>query len=207
MKTWDQFLKDVLVHVPGCPEPVAEHAVLRAAQEFFEATHLWRLWLADDIVTVADATDYEPFPDFQTEIARIESAVLDGREIAVRSADELPADWRDNPQSVCTGVHTTDRKTIVLLPPQAAGLALKLELSLKPSNSALGIADELFAQYVRPIAAGAVALLKEHTGKSYSDGTGSLIWRVRFEDQMAGADFRRHRGFSSARPRRPIKTF
>lgn len=208
MKTWSLFLKDVLVHVPGCPEVVAEHALLRAAQEFFETTRLWRLWVEEDMVTEADVTEYEPFLDSKTEIVRLETAVLDGRPIEVRSVDDLPVDWRENPQGLCTGVHiANDRKTIVLLPPQAEGLALNVELSMKPSETALGVDDVFYAQFVRQIAAGAVCMLKEHTDKSYSDPNGALAWRARFDSHMATADFQRHRGFSSARPRRQIKTF
>lgn len=206
MKAWSLFLKDVMPHVPGCPEPVAEHAIRRAAQEFFEATRVWRLWLTETETEDAQ-TDYSLFLETKSELVRLERATLDGRDIEVRTEDDLPADWKTYPTQVGTGVHTSDRKTVVVLPPPAAGLVLLIEASLKPSNDALGIEAHLFEQYVTQIACGAVAALKEHAGKTYSDATGSLIWRARFDNHMSAADFKRYRGFSSARPRRQIKTF
>jgi hypothetical protein len=206
MKAWSNFLKDVLVHVPGCPEPVAEHALLRAAQEFFETTRVWKLWL-DDILTVATITEYEMSLEPKSELVRLERATLAGRPIRVRSEDELPDDWRTYTGGILDGVHTSDRKNLVLLPAQLTGLALKVEVSLKPSNAATGVEDRIFDLYVRQIAAGAVAELKAHTEKTYSDGNGAGVWRGRFEEHMGATDIQRFRGFSSARPRRPVKTF
>jgi hypothetical protein len=206
VKSWAQFLPDVLVHVPGCPDPVAEHALLRAAQEFFETTRVWKLWLTDTL-TVADQTEYFLFLEPKSELVRLERATLAGRTIVVRSEDELPADWMTSPQCVETGVHTPDQKALILLPAQAADQVLKVEASIKPANDATGIEDYLFDQYVKQIAAGAVAALKEHAEKTYTDPVGASTWRSTFNGHMVGTEFRRHRGFSSARPRRQIKTF
>jgi hypothetical protein len=206
MKAWSNFLKDVLVHVPGCPEPVAEHALLRAAQEFFETTRVWKLWLPD-IITAADTTEYPMFLESKSELVRLERATLNGRPIRTRTVDELPDDWQTYTSGIEDGVHTTDRKNLVLLPSQEADLVLKVEASMKPANDATGVEDHFFDLYVLQIAAGAVAGLKEHTGKTYSDADGALTWRMRFDEHMSVTDFQRFRGYSSARPRRQIRTF
>jgi hypothetical protein len=85
-----------------------------------------------------------------------------------------------------TGVHTSDRKTLILLPAQVADQVLMVEASLKPANSATGIEDDLFDQYVREIAAGAVAALKEHADKTYTDPVGAAKWRGDFNGHMSG---------------------
>lgn len=206
MKAWSAFLPDVLQHVPGCPDPVAEHALLRAAQEFFETTRLWRLWLPD-VTTVADQTNYILFLEPKSELVRLERATLNGRPIRTRTQDDLPADWQTYTQGIEDGVHTPDRKTLILLPAQDDDLVLKVEASMKPSNTATGIETDLFDQYVLQIAAGAVAMLKEHEDKSYSDAAGAATWRGKFDSHMGVADFQRFRGFSSARPRARVKTF
>jgi hypothetical protein len=206
MKAWSLFLKDVMPHVPGCPEPVAEHALLRAAQEFFDTTRLWKVWLGD-LTTEADTTEYPLLLEDKSELVRLERATLDGREIEVRAEEELPADWLTYPNTVCTGVHTTDRNTMVLVPSQAADLVLKVQASLKPANNATGVPDDVFDHCVKQIACGAVAALKEHTDKTYSDQVGAGVWRARFDGHMATAEFRRSRGYSSARRRRVIQTF
>lgn len=207
MKTWANFLKDVQVHVPGCPEPVAEHALLRAAQEFFSTTRVWRLWLPD-ATTTTGLTDYLMLMEPKSELVRIERATLDGRSIEVRTEDELPDDWKTYTGGIVDGVHTPDRKGLILLPaPASDGLVLRVEVSLCPANDATGIEDRLFDLYVQQIAAGAVADLKGHAGKTYSDTAGSLAWRSRFEAHMGVTDIKRARGFSSARPRSRVRTF
>lgn len=206
IKTWSNFLKDVLVHVTGCPEPVAEFALLRAAQNFFEATHLWTEWLPD-LTTDGQCTVFGLALESKSELVRLERAVLDGRPIDVRTEEMLPADWRQNPQCLRTGVHTPDRKTIVLLPVATPDLALSVQASMKPANSATGIEQNLFDQYVREIAAGAIADLKGHAEKSYSDPNGAILWQGRFNSYKFAADFQRFRGHSSARPRRRASTF
>jgi hypothetical protein len=206
MKAWSAFLPDVLVHVPGCPDPVAEHAVLRAAQEFFETTRVWKQWLPD-ITTATETTEYVIFLEPKSELVRLERATLSGRPIRVRTEDQLPDDWQTYTSGIEDGVHTSDRRNLVLLPAQSEDLVLKVEASMRPSNTATGIEDCLFDLYVQQIAAGAVAALKEQSEKPYSDLAGAGAWRSRFETHMGVTDFQRSRGYSSARPRRPIKTF
>jgi hypothetical protein len=206
MKTWSSFLKDVLVHVPGCPEVVAEHAVLRAAQEFFETTRVWKTWLYD-ITTIADITEYPLIMEPKADLVRLERATLNGRPIRVRSVDELPEDWRTYQEGIEDGVHTIDRETLVLLPAQEADMVLKVEASMKPSHVATGVEDHFFDHYCRQIAAGAVAELKNHTGKSYSDPVGAANWRLDFDHHMGVTDFQRMRGYSSTRARPRVKTF
>jgi hypothetical protein len=147
------------------------------------------------------------FLEPKSELVRLERATLSGRPIRVRSVDELPPDWRTYTQGIEDGVHTIDKNTLVLVPAQATGLVLRVEASMRPAESATGVEDHLFDHYVRHIAAGAVAQLKDHAGKTYSDPVTAATWRARFEGYMGVADFQRYRGYSSSRPRRPIKTF
>lgn len=206
MKTWDQFFPDILVHVPGCPDPTVEHAVLRAAQEFLDTTRVWKIWL-DDTATVADQTEYFLPLESNSELVRLERATLDGRQIDVRAEEDLPADWRSYPNTLSTGVHSTDRKTMVLLPAQQSGLVLMVQASLKPSETATGVENDLFDLYREAISAGAVARLKDEVDKPYTDGVGAQKWRGRFEGHMNTTSLRRARGFSSFRRRPQIKTF
>jgi hypothetical protein len=206
VKAWADFLPDVLVHVPGCPDPVAEHALLRAAQEFFETTRLWMEWLREQY-TVAGLMDYPRVLPNQADLVRLERATLNGRQIEVRSEEDLPADWQTYPQTVCTGVHTTDRETLYLVPSTQDGQVLLVQASLKPSDDATGVEDHLFAHHAKHIACGAVAALKYHAEKTYSDPANAIVYRAKFEDAMNTVEFQRRRGYTSARPRRQIKTF
>ena len=126
MKTWEQFFPDLLPEVTGCPEPVAEHALLRAAQEFFETTKVWRVW-TDDIATVVDVIDYDINLPTKSELVRLERATLDGHAILITTADELPIEWTSNNACVRTCIHTIDRRTVTLLPKPSAAGVLKIE--------------------------------------------------------------------------------
>lgn len=206
MKTWDYFLRDVLPDVPGCPEPVAEHALLRAAQAFCERTKVWKLWL-DPIQTVAGIMDYEIELEQRTELVQLVQATLDGRELDLRPYEILPADWRDNQAGLGPLVATPDRKNIVLLPAPTTEVFLRVEAILRPSNAAEGVEDFLFDLYVEPIALGAKARLMQQPGKPYSNPTEAAACESRFNSAMATLSVKKWRGFSSAMPRSRVKTF
>lgn len=206
MKAWDQFLKHVMPKVPGCPEPRAEDAIKIAAQRFFSGARVWKSWLAA-ITTTADTQTYSIPLDTNTELVMLEAATLDGRPIEVRTEEMLPRDWKTYPNSLGTGVHTEDGKTIYLLPVQAAGMSLLLQASMRPGDAAEGISDDFFSQYALSISYGAIALLKEDTKTPYSDPDGARGWHDKFNGEMVTENFRRFRGRSTAMPRRQIKTF
>lgn len=200
MKTWDQFFRDVLPDVPGCPEPVAEHAILRAAQEFFQTTRAWNVWL-DDVTTLGVVTAYDLNLEPNSELVRMEAATLDGVEIALARIQGMPANWRTTSPSVRTCVFTSDSKTVQLLPVKAAGMKLAIQASLKPSNNAPGINDDLFDLYVENIAMGAKARLMMQPGKDYSNPKGATDSYALFMDGINTIKTRLWRGTAATRPR------
>ena len=206
MKTWDQFLRDVMPYVPGCPEPVAEHALLRAAQDFCAGTQVWKIWL-DDITTVADVLEYDLNLELRSELVRLERATLDGRPVVVTTEEVLPVDWKTSTAGIGTCIFTVDRKTITLLPAQTADLVLKVQACLKPSDTAEGVENFIFDQYARQIACGAKASLMMQPGKTYSNPGEGASLEAEFNGAIGGVGFQRWRGFSSARPRARLSTF
>jgi hypothetical protein len=147
MKPWSAFLRDVRPSAPSTPEPVLEHAILRAAQEFCQRTRAWVVEL-DPTTTSADATEYDIELATGTELVRIESASLDGHPYAV---------WRRDTRASGRYVFTPDGRTLRFSHPMGQGKSLVLTCSLKPGESAKGVDDALFARYVTVIALGAVA--------------------------------------------------
>lgn len=206
MKKWDQFFPDLLIDLPGCPNPTVERALVRAAQQFFSGAHVWKIWL-DSTTTAANTTQYDLALDPNAELVRLERATLDGRPIAITTPDTLPADWQTNTAGIADCIFTTDRKTITLLPAKAAGLVLRVEATLKPANSATGIEDYLFDQYADTIAMGAKARLMQQPDKPYTHVTDGLNFEQRFIAAISSIDFQRGRAFSSALPRARVRTF
>lgn len=147
MKPWSAFLRDVRPSAPSTPEPVLEHAILRAAQEFCQKTRAWVVEL-DPTTTSADATEYDMELPPGTELVRIESASLDGQPFAV---------WRRDTRASGRYVFSPDGRTLRFSQPMSDGQSLVLTCSVKPGETAKGIDDIVFARYVTAIALGAVA--------------------------------------------------
>jgi len=147
MKPWSAFLRDVRPAAPSTPEPVLEHAILRAAQEFCQRTRAWVLEL-DPTATFAGMSEYDIELLPTTELVRIESAKLNGEPFAV---------WKRGDSASGRYVFTPDGRTLRFSTPMSEGQSLVLTCSVKPGEDAKGIDDTLFARYVTVIALGAVA--------------------------------------------------
>jgi hypothetical protein len=180
MKAWSEFLRDVRPLAASTPEPVAEHALRRAAQAFCQATRAWKVEL-DPTRTREGVREYDLELDSNTELVRIESATLNGNDYSV---------WRTGDHPRGRYVYTPDGKTVLFADPVAAGLPLVLTCSVKPGNNATGVDDAIFDRYVDVIALGAVARL-----------TGDGNKRLDFEDQCDRIKTRLWRGEAAIRPR------
>ncbi|WP_213956345.1 hypothetical protein [Variovorax sp. dw_954] len=172
MKTWSAFLPDVRPKAPGIPESIAEHAVLRAAQDFCDQTRVWQLEL-DPVTTQDGVLEYDIELGTGTELVRLESATLNGEPYAV---------WRKEGVACDSYVNTPDGKTIEFSRPVEAGAVLVLRCSVKPGNRAAGIADAIYDRYVGDIALLAVAELKDDEGKRQAyqrrvDRIKTQLWR------------------------------
>jgi hypothetical protein len=206
IKPWADFYPDILPDVIGCPIPTVDHHLKRAAQKFCAGTHVWKVWLAD-VTTLADTTVYTiPLPT-ESELMRMERATLDGRDIIITTEASLPSDWQTYPAGISDCIFTTDRKNLTLITVKAAGLILKLQVVVKPSDAAAGIEDYLFDQYAQDIARGAMASLMQQADKPYTNVQKGLLLESRFDNRIASIGFQAERGFSSAMPRGRARTF
>lgn len=205
MKTWDSFYPDVLPSVMGCPDPVMNHALLRAAQEFFRRTHVWTLWL--DTIRTAGRAEYDIPLEDNTELVKLQRATLQGRQIAVIAPETLPADWKTSPSGLRSCVFTRDRKVLTLLPITSTAELLRIEASLQPSNSATGIPDEFFDLYVEAIAHGAKARIQRLAGTAFYNPQYAMDCEEMFKQAIGSIAIQQYRAFSSAAPRQKIKTF
>ncbi len=192
MKTLDLFFPDLLPLVPGCPEPVAERALLRAAQQFCEKTLAWRVVL-DPITTDIEVDTYElDLPD-RSELVRIESAKVNGRDRKVKTPNECVSRHADY-------VECTDGKNLFVNPLPASAYDIVLTLTLKPGMRSLGIDDALFDRYSDIIVKGAQGMLQAHPQKSYTsaDASGNT---AEFNDRCADVKLALWRGLGRNTPR------
>lgn len=206
MKAWDQFLRDLLPLAPGCPEPVAEHALLRAAQQFLRGTRLWTIALQPTL-TIPNVVEYDIELEMNTELVRLETATLDGRPIDVTTEGTVRPDWRDWPTSMMPCVFTEDQKTLIVLPRSDQAHTVAIKASLAPSNSAVGVEDFIYDQHVLKIAKGAAGMVLQQAGKPYTNPAQGMLLEKQFQNDINATALRRWRGFSSALPRRRLQNF
>lgn len=192
MKTFDNFFRDLLPTVPGCPEPVAEHALLRASQRFCELTRAWvRTMEPIFLSNTNDTFDLELEPN--SELVRIEWAKMNDREVAIaRPGQDMGR--------TSTYIACDDGTTVFVNPKPAEDGLLVLRVALKPSNSATGVEDFVYARHAEVIALGARALLKQHPRKTYSAGDGPVDWTT-FEDRCSSIRTDLWRGLARNTPR------
>lgn len=206
LSTWDKFYADILMDVPTCANPVMDRALMRASQEFFDATGVWKFSL-DPLVTEANKILYEMTVGRGEEIVRLNRATLSAKPIDIVSVHSLPSDWETN-ANIGDCIFTVDRRNIYLLPtPKVSGALLKIEVALKPSAIATGIDSVLFSQYAPAISVGARSILMAQPKQEYTDLNRSVLLDREFKDLIAVNALRSQRGFSSFRPRTICKTF
>lgn len=179
MKPWSAFLPDVRPASPLTPEPMLEHAIKRATQEFCRDTRAWLVEL-DPTLTIEGENSYDIDLDY-AELVRLESAKLNGLHIDV---------WRAGDAPCGRYIYTPDGKTVEFSQPVAAGLPLVLRCSVTPSETARGCDDSLYDRYVTVIAKLAVATL-----------TGDQIKRAEYEAERDRIKTRLWRGNAAIRPR------
>lgn len=173
MAEWDDFLRDVLPSVPGCPKPVARRAVLDAAIEFCRLSRCWRR-RGTPTAVVSGAPLYALDAKDGEEVAGVTRVLLDGRILEATSEMEMDAAhpaWTEE-AGTPRGYLLEDARTMRLFPcpdDRAAGMLLTVDVALKPSRAAGECPDFLFEDHVKTVAHGALGQLLATPGKPWSN--------------------------------------
>lgn len=167
MKPWTEFYDTLLPDVPGCNPAMANIALRHAAREFCEKTLVWQEWRGPQS---SSATSIEYSFDISTneEVVKLLGATLDGIDLPVRAANDMPVNWMKD-SGVPKSIVTKDRSMFYVVPKSTAGLLIETLVALKPSNKATGVTDEVFAHHLEVICTGAKARLMMSPKKPYTD--------------------------------------
>lgn len=201
MAAWSTFYPDLLPHVPGVAEPMADQELRRAAQEFFRFTKAWRQWLGN--ITLTGAASYTVALPTDALVHRFDRATVNGQPVALPGWSGFDAD----PESVPgqgQGFTTRDRITVVPVSAYSSGV-LKLRAVLVPADQAATLPDELVAQFRDAIVAGAKARLMLQPGKGYSSPALGGVARSDFVDAMGTAQHQALKDFGADVPRPRIR--
>lgn len=201
--TWDQFYPDVLLWTPGCPDILMDQELRRTAREFFSRTLAWRAWL-DPITVLAATRNYTLVLPVGAEVVRFERATSDGDKLALLSYRDIGIDVSvqeaDEP-----GITSSDRKVVWLTKAVPAGVVIKMQATLKPSETAASIPDELFAQHAIAIAQGARARLMMLPDTPFFKPDLAAVAQAEFERAIGTEGAAAYRSNLAASPRASIK--
>ena len=183
MAVWSDFYPGLTSSVSGCPEPMLDFALRKAAAEFFRRTRAWTIWLAP-VTTLALTRDYALTLPAGSDVVRIERAAINGSVIEILGYRDLQLDPSLHAPGE-NGVTTLDRKLITLGMDYPAGSSLEIQVALMPSKAALGITDVQFDHYSDDIAQGAKARLMLMPGQPFSNPNLGVLAKELFEHAVA----------------------
>lgn len=180
---FDRWLPFVLPDAPGCPRDTAIHHIRQAAMEFLELTHAWQADLPA-VRSVAGETDYPlalPAGSAAVKLFAFAWGDNQGRVIDVADGRSKRAAWhRDE-----LAAWIVNRSTVGINPaPSAADIPLVFRVSLKPTQAALDVPDEVFEQYADAIGTGALARILKLGGQAWTDVRRSAMLREDFDQAV-----------------------
>lgn len=192
-QAWSTWLPDVQPHVPGCPVPLIEHEVKRAAQAFFAGSRAWRAESAAMPVAAGQSTVTMTAPVVDAEVVRVETVWLDGRKLestTVRTLDDAFGDtWADRVGATEAAVLLTPGVLrLYPIPAAAAVSGVTATLSLQPAETATGLADDLAVAYRAAITAGARARILALPGKGWTNLDLALVYGQAFASMVDAAN-------------------
>lgn len=194
---------DILPYVPGCPDPMLDQEIRRAAREFCHRARPWLVWLSE-ITTVAGVRSYYAITlPVDAEVFRIQRATLDDQLIDVLVYAEHEADPATVPGQ-WPGVVSRDRQNVILMRDPAAGQKIKLQAVLAPSPTATTLDDTLVAQFGAAIVEGAKYRLMRVPGPLHKPKSAEEA-RLLFEIAIGAASHAAHRSQTNTTPRASVK--
>jgi hypothetical protein len=199
MRLWTEFFPDLMQDVLGCPEPTVEQYLRRAAQEFCQRTLCWREDLT--ITTRASTSEYALPLAAGGQVVKLLGASLNGNDIDLEAADGTSTADRINGTRGSKRVRLLDPFNVLLQPTQAAGLALVLEVILKPSETSTGLPDQIADGNRLAIADGALSRLLNINRAEWRNPSLADDKKAEFEKAIGKAQTAAWKAYSRARPR------
>lgn len=198
MKTYEQFLDEVMPHVPGCPNAIAINAIRNAAIEFCEKSLV--VQRDHELVSVVrNVADYDLEAPTGQVVAKIMRAWFQATPLMPIAPDEVGsirvynaraegADGPGDPRYIIQKNDTTF--SLYPVPKENKPLSIFMRVAMKPSRASTQVEDVLFEDYLETIAAGARARLMLMPGKPYTSPELALANKTLFDQ---GVNLARHR--------------
>ena len=210
MKPLSAFLPYILPSAPGCPTPTAYQALQLAAYEFCTLTDIVQVTYRVPAVADRDSYDFEPLE--QHRACRLLEAFYGTKPLGVGVLDQI----NDAPALVGADggaevLYGEPRAAFLRAPsalevgvapvPQAplSSTDFFFRVACAPEMNATVLADELFNNWLEPVAAGAIAKLQDTPGQMFTANSAGKRQRFLRGVSEARAESRRARVRGSMR--------
>lgn len=168
------FLPWVLVDAPGCPDIVAQRAVVDAAREFCEHTNAWNV-LTDPIILIDRSASYDLDVPTDGEIVKVMAVYGPLRPLVAKSLNDLGRimpNWQSATSALPLYFNSAGGRTQVTVYPTPL-LANRAKVTprvvYKPSLLAATLPDDLVSDCREALVDGALARLMLNANKTWSN--------------------------------------
>lgn len=204
MQAWSTWFPDLLPHVPGCPQILAEHELRRAAQVLMRRTRAWRIDEAARPVVAGQAMVSVAPTSAELELVRVEAVWFDGKPLTPVTAEVMDAgcadDWRahtGSPSRFLQWVPGEIRLYPVPIADAVTGVTLRL--SVAPSESSTGLPDDLAIRFRDEIHVGAKSRLMLYPGRPWTNPDLGAVYGQAFDSLVGTATAAAARSYAQAR--------
>lgn len=189
------FFPRLLPSVVGCPEPLAEQALLDAAIEFCERSHAMVIDL-DPVPVSAGTSEYELELPSQTRLGIVWSMWLDGRLLTPVPLVQASRSTTPGYPTAYAATYVDEAVVVRLMPgPDLATTGdLVGRVSVVPTRSATTVLSALYNEFCDAVVDGAAARLKQTPGQVFTDIQMGLNLDMKFRRQCSDARARGHHG-------------
>lgn len=203
MQSIDLFLPHLQPWLMATPEPLAKAALVRAARDFCERTHVAQVTVGPLTATVGDP-DFEFTLPADLELVLVKRAWWETDELGLVSRDDM-----GTPLAYTASVGTTTRQngrprqaflsaplTLSVLPPpdSATTNALTLRVAVRPAITATTFSDELYFDWLEAVIAKAALVLAGMPGGTMVDAALMATAQATYARQVAAASDVARRG-------------
>ena len=177
---WSSFYPLILPEVGGCPEPVVDAQLLRAAVDFCDTTQLWVTSLTA-INAVSGTGEYAlTSPVSETVVCGIsELWYLNERMkfIPVSQMRRYSTHWPSDQGQVIGYTQLAENAvTLYRKPAVSTASAIKINAVIRPSHTATGLADWIGQKHFDTLVAGTKARLMAMVGAPWANPQGSALY-------------------------------
>lgn len=183
MVNLSQFFPRLMPYVVGCPEPLAQQALLDAAIEFCTKSNAVSVML-DPVTTISGIATYEIDTPSQTGVSAVLKLWHDGNLILPLPFEQATSLF-NNPNGsprFFFGQYVDEAFCVTLLPTPDKTVAngLRMRAALTPTRSATQVHDILYDRYADAIVQGAISTLCAVPDQPFTDLPQAAAAAMRF---------------------------